>query len=93
MMFSCKAFFPGLLLAALALPAQSEGLDLSYPEPALAAPSARSQAQEPATPRLKLQFKPAISYDHTCSGQCTYETNIDQLHDRETRQSSSIGFD
>ena len=29
-MFSCKAFFPGALLAA-AFSTQAEGLDLSYP--------------------------------------------------------------
>ena len=31
-MFSCKAFFPGALLAA-AFSTQAEGLDLSYPQP------------------------------------------------------------
>ncbi|AZC19313.1 hypothetical protein C4K40_3928 [Pseudomonas sp. CMR5c] len=93
MMFSCKAFFPGLLLAALAVPAQSQGLDLKYPEPPLAAPSARPQAPEPTVPGLKLSVKPSVSYEYKCSGQCTYETDIDQLHDRETRHSTSIGFD
>ncbi|WP_260627468.1 hypothetical protein [Pseudomonas protegens] len=92
-MFSCKAFFPGLLLATLAFSAQAEGLDLSYSEPPLAAPHGPALAPESGTPKLKLPFKPAISFEHSCSGQCTYETNIDQLHERETRHSSSIGFD
>ena len=35
-MFSCKAFFPGALLAA-AFSTQAEGLDLSYPQPPLPA--------------------------------------------------------
>lgn len=90
-MFSCKAFFPGALLAA-AFSTQAEGLDLSYPQPPLPA-TAQAPAPESDTPKLKLQFKPAISYEHNCSGQCTYETNIDQLHDRETRHSASVGFD
>ena len=91
MMFSCKAFFPSLLLMA-ACSAQAAGLDLSYPQPPLPA-TAQAPAPESDTPKLKLQFKPAISYEHRCSGQCTYETNIDQLHDRETRHSASVGFD
>ncbi|ROL74312.1 hypothetical protein BLX41_16975 [Pseudomonas protegens] len=93
MMFSCKAFFPGLLLATLAFSAQAEGLDLSYPEPPLAAANAAAPAPESATPAFKLQFKPEVKFEHRCSGQCTYETNIDQLHERETRHSSSIDFD
>ncbi|RXU68054.1 hypothetical protein CW358_08220 [Pseudomonas protegens] len=91
MMFSCKAFFPSLLLMA-ACSAQAAGLDLSYPQPPLPA-TAQAPAPESDTPKLKLQFKPAISYEHHCSGQCTYETNIDQLHERETRHSASVGFD
>ncbi|MCO7610759.1 hypothetical protein NJH83_11015 [Pseudomonas chlororaphis] len=90
-MFSCKVFFPALLLMATCS-AQAAGLDLSYPQPLLPA-TAQAPAPESDTPKLKLPFKPAISYEHHCSGQCTYETNIDQLHDRETRHSSSIGFD
>ncbi|BCT34095.1 hypothetical protein L2088_20655 [Pseudomonas protegens] len=90
-MFSCKAFFPSLLLMA-ACSAQATGLDLSYPQPPLPA-TAQAPAPESDTPKLKLQFKPAISYEHHCSGQCTYETNIDQLHERETRHSASVGFD
>lgn len=90
-MFSCKAFFPSLLLMA-ACSAQAAGLDLSYPQPPLPA-TAQAPAPESDTPKLKLQFKPAIRYEHRCSGQCTYETNIDQLHDRETRHSASVGFD
>lgn len=90
-MFSCKAFFPSLLLMA-ACSAQAVGLDLSYPQPPLPA-TAQAPAPESDTPKLKLQFKPAIRYEHHCSGQCTYETNIDQLHERETRHSASVGFD
>lgn len=90
-MFSCKAFFPALLLMATCS-TQAAGLDLSYPQPPLPA-SARAPAPESDTPTLKLQFKPAISLEHSCSGQCTYETNIDQLHERETRHSASVGFD
>ncbi|WP_446439659.1 hypothetical protein [Pseudomonas sp. 910_21] len=71
---------------------QAAGLDLSYPQPPLPAP-AQTPAPERDTPKLKLQFKPTISYEHRCSGQCTYETNIDQLHERETRHSASVGFD
>lgn len=91
-MFSYKAFFPGVLLAA-ALSAQAEGLDLSYPQPPLPATPTQAPTPQSDRPTLKLQFKPAISYEHSCSGQCTYETNIDQLHDRETRHSASVGFD
>ncbi|QNH76911.1 hypothetical protein GGD92_01050 [Pseudomonas protegens] len=90
-MFSCKVFFPALLLMATCS-AQAAGLDLSYPQPPLPA-TTQAPAPESDTPKLKLPFKPAISYEYRCSGQCTYETNIDQLHDRETRHSSSIGFD
>lgn len=90
-MFSCKAFFPALLLMATC-PAQAASLDLSYPQPPLPA-SAQAPAPESDTPKLKLQFKPAISFEHSCSGQCTYETNIDQLHERETHHSASVGFD
>lgn len=90
-MFSCKVFFPALLLMATCS-AQAAGLDLSYPQPPLPA-TTQVPAPESDTPKLKLPFKPAISYEYRCSGQCTYETNIDQLHDRETRHSSSIGFD
>lgn len=93
MMFNRKTMLPGLLLATLSLAAQSASLDLRYPEPELAAPSStRPQAPEPDPHKLQLQFKPSVSYEHKCSGQCTYETNIDQLHDRETRQSTTIGF-
>jgi len=92
MMFSCKAFFPGALLAA-AFSTQAEGLDLSYPQPPLPATPIQTPAPQSDMPTFKLQFKPGISYEHHCSGQCTYETNIDQLHDRETRHSSIIGFD
>ncbi|MGC5702716.1 hypothetical protein J4P02_21160 [Pseudomonas sp. NFXW11] len=89
-MFSCKAFFPGVLLVA-ACSAQATELDLSYPQPPLAEASTR--APESDAPPLKLQFQPAIRYEHSCSGQCSYETDIQQLHERETRHSASIGFD
>lgn len=91
MMFSCKAFFPALFLMATCS-AQAAGLDLSYPQPPSLA-TTQAPAPESDTPKLKLPFKPAISYEYRCSGQCTYETNIDQLHDRETRHSASVGFD
>ncbi|WP_256206360.1 hypothetical protein [Pseudomonas sp. CF161] len=94
-MCSCKAFFTGALLSLLACSAQAASLDLSYPQPPLAEATAAAPAPapEPTAPTLKLQFKAPISVEHRCSGQCSYETDINQLHDRETRQTSRIGFD
>ncbi|WP_421549069.1 hypothetical protein [Pseudomonas sp. QD4] len=93
MMCSCKAFFTGVLLSLLACSAQAASLDLSYPQPPLAEATTAAPAPEPTAPTLKLQFKAPISVEHRCSGQCSYETDINQLHDRETRQTSRIGFD
>lgn len=91
MMCRCNAFFTGALLSLLACSTQAANLDLSYQEPPLA--DATAKAPEPIAPALKLPFKAPISVEYSCSGQCRYETDINQLHDRETRQTSRIGFD
>ncbi|AIS12428.1 hypothetical protein JM49_12260 [Pseudomonas chlororaphis subsp. aurantiaca] len=90
MMPSDNPLLASLVLSVLALPAQAEGLDLSYPAPALTEATAAPAAEpEPS----KFQFKAPITLEHTCSGpQCNYETDPSQRHEPETVNRWSVGF-
>jgi|APAra7269096936_1048531.scaffolds.fasta_scaffold00006_70 hypothetical protein len=92
MMPSDKTLLAGLVLCVLALPAQAEGLDLSYPAPALTEATAAPTA-EPEPSKFHLEFKAPITLEHTCSGpQCNYETDPSQHHEPETVNRWSVGF-
>ncbi|ETD38892.1 hypothetical protein U724_01615 [Pseudomonas chlororaphis subsp. aurantiaca PB-St2] len=81
-----------LVLCVLALPAQAEVLDLSYPATALTAAMA-TPAAEPEPSKFHLEFKAPITLEHSCSGpQCNYETDPSQRHEPETLNRWSVGF-
>ncbi|WP_277589153.1 hypothetical protein [Pseudomonas chlororaphis] len=91
-MFSDNTLLASLVLCVLALPAQAEGLDLSYPMPALAEATASSAAEQEPT-KFHLEFKAPITLEHACSGpQCNYETDPSQRHEPETVNRWSVGF-